>query len=141
MTDAAEPARRRGSRRSSRPRSPPRPPPAAAPPPPPARPPPPPTSDRSSPSAPPSPAASSSPCSSSALPADDLRQPSLAEAVTQVSERVSLLVSEEIELAKAEIAVKTRKLATGAVVGIVAGVFFAHRPASSCSTRPPGAPT
>jgi hypothetical protein len=58
------------------------------------------------------------------LPADDLRQPTLAEAVTQVTERVSLLVREEIELAKAEMAVKTRKLATGAVVGIVAGVFF-----------------
>ena len=58
------------------------------------------------------------------MPADDLRQTSLADAVTQVSERVSLLVREEIELAKAEMAVKTRKLATGAVVGIVAGVFF-----------------
>jgi hypothetical protein len=58
------------------------------------------------------------------LPADDLRQPTLAEAVTQVSERVSLLVREEIELAKAEMAVKTRKLAVGAVVGVVAGVFF-----------------
>jgi uncharacterized membrane protein YqjE len=57
------------------------------------------------------------------LPADDLRQPTLAEAVQQVSERVSLLVREEIELAKAEMAVKTRKLVTGAVVGIVAGVF------------------
>lgn len=41
-----------------------------------------------------------------------------------MSERVSLLVREEIELAKAEMAVKTRKLATGAIVGIVAGVFF-----------------
>ncbi|HZV75339.1 MAG TPA: phage holin family protein [Conexibacter sp.] len=51
-------------------------------------------------------------------------QPSLAEAVTQVSERASLLVREEIELAKAEMAAKARKLATGAVVGIVAGVFF-----------------
>jgi len=58
------------------------------------------------------------------LPADDLRQTSLADAVTQVSERASLLVREEIELAKAEMAVKARKLATGAVVGIVAGVFF-----------------
>lgn len=58
------------------------------------------------------------------MPADDLRQTSLAETVTQVSERVSLLVREEIELAKAEMAVKARKLAVGAVVGIVAGVFF-----------------
>jgi VIT1/CCC1 family predicted Fe2+/Mn2+ transporter len=58
------------------------------------------------------------------LPADEQRQATLAEAVTQVSERASLLVREEIELAKAEMAAKARKLATGAVVGIVAGVFF-----------------
>lgn len=58
------------------------------------------------------------------MPADDLRQTTLADAVTQVSERVSLLVREEIELAKAEMAVKTRKLAVGAVVMSVAGVFF-----------------
>ena len=58
------------------------------------------------------------------MPADEQRQTSLADAVTQVSERASLLVREEIELAKAEMAAKARKLATGAVVGIVAGVFF-----------------
>lgn len=40
-----------------------------------------------------------------------------------MSERVSLLVREEIELAKAEMSAKARKLAIGAVVGIVAGVF------------------
>jgi uncharacterized membrane protein YqjE len=57
------------------------------------------------------------------LPASDDRQPTLAEAVTQVSERASLLVREEIELAKAEMAAKARKLATGAIVGVVAGVF------------------
>jgi hypothetical protein len=57
------------------------------------------------------------------LPADD-RQTTLAETVTQVSERASLLIREEIELAKAEMTAKARKLATGAVVGIVAGVFF-----------------
>jgi len=59
------------------------------------------------------------------LPADEQTPTSLAEAVTQVSERVSLLVREEIELAKAEMSVKARKLATGAVVGMVAGMFFA----------------
>lgn len=58
------------------------------------------------------------------MPADDRQAATLAETVTQVSERVSLLVREEIELAKAEMTVKARKLATGAVVGIVAGVFF-----------------
>ena len=58
------------------------------------------------------------------MPADEPTPTSLADAVTQVSERASLLVREEIELAKAEMAVKARKLATGVVVGIVAGVFF-----------------
>jgi uncharacterized membrane protein YqjE len=58
------------------------------------------------------------------LPADEPTPTSLADAVTQVSERASLLVREEIELAKAEMAVKARKLATGAIVGAVAGVFF-----------------
>jgi uncharacterized membrane protein YqjE len=57
------------------------------------------------------------------LPADDRQATTLAETVTQVSERVSLLVREEIELAKAEMAAKVRKLAIGAVVGVVAGVF------------------
>lgn len=58
------------------------------------------------------------------MPADDRQAATLAETVTQVSERVSLLVREEIELAKAEMSAKARKLAIGAVVGIVAGVFF-----------------
>jgi hypothetical protein len=58
------------------------------------------------------------------LPADDRQATTLAETVTQVSERASLLIREEIELAKAEMSAKARKLATGAVVGIVAGVFF-----------------
>ncbi len=40
-----------------------------------------------------------------------------------MSERAALLVREEIELAKAEMAAKMRKLAIGAVVGVVAGVF------------------
>ncbi|HEV7771705.1 MAG TPA: phage holin family protein [Conexibacter sp.] len=58
------------------------------------------------------------------MPADDRQATTLAETVTQVSERASLLIREEIELAKAEMSAKARKLATGAVVGIVAGVFF-----------------
>lgn len=58
------------------------------------------------------------------MPADDRQAATLAETVTQVSERVSLLVREEIELAKAEMSAKARKLAIGAVVGVVAGVFF-----------------
>jgi hypothetical protein len=41
-----------------------------------------------------------------------------------VSERATLLVREEIELAKTEVAEKASKLAKGAAVGIAAGVFF-----------------
>jgi uncharacterized membrane protein YqjE len=48
----------------------------------------------------------------------------IATAITEVSERATLLVREEIELAKAEIAEKAAKLAKGAVVGVAAGIFF-----------------
>lgn len=44
-------------------------------------------------------------------------------AITEVSERASLLVREEIELAKAEVSAKVTKLIKGAVVGIAAGIF------------------
>jgi uncharacterized membrane protein YqjE len=47
----------------------------------------------------------------------------LGQAIQEVSERASLLVREEIELAKAEMTEKVTKLIKGAVVGIVAGVF------------------
>jgi uncharacterized membrane protein YqjE len=47
----------------------------------------------------------------------------LAQAIQEVSEKASLLVREEIELAKAEMTEKVTKLAKGAVVGVVAGVF------------------
>jgi uncharacterized membrane protein YqjE len=49
--------------------------------------------------------------------------PQIATAVQEISERASLLVREEIELAKAEIAEKVTKLVRGAVVGTAAGVF------------------
>jgi uncharacterized membrane protein YqjE len=48
---------------------------------------------------------------------------SVGELVFDVSERVSTLVREEIELAKAEITEKLSKLLRGGVAGIVAGVF------------------
>ena len=48
---------------------------------------------------------------------------SIAQAITDVSERASLLVREEIELAKAEVSAKVTKLVKGAVVGIAAGIF------------------
>jgi uncharacterized membrane protein YqjE len=47
----------------------------------------------------------------------------LADAIQEVSQRASLLVREEIELAKAEMAQKARKLAVGAAAGAVAGIF------------------
>jgi hypothetical protein len=51
-------------------------------------------------------------------------QQGIAAAITEVSERASVLIREEIELAKTEITEKTTRLAKGAVVGVVAGVFF-----------------
>jgi lysylphosphatidylglycerol synthetase-like protein (DUF2156 family) len=53
----------------------------------------------------------------------DQRSPNLAAAITEVSERATLLVREEIELAKAEMTQKATRLAKGAVVGVIAGVF------------------
>jgi hypothetical protein len=57
-------------------------------------------------------------------PGDSERQQGIAAAITQVSERASLLIREEVELAKTEITEKATRLAKGAIVGIVAGVFF-----------------
>ena len=48
----------------------------------------------------------------------------IAAAIADVSERATLLVREEIELAKAEMTEKVQRLARGAIVGVVAGVFF-----------------
>jgi uncharacterized membrane protein YqjE len=48
---------------------------------------------------------------------------SVGELVFDVSERVSTLVREEIELAKTEIREKLTKLVQGSVVGIAAGIF------------------
>ena len=52
-------------------------------------------------------------------------QPSseLARAIQDVTERAQLLVREEIELAKAEMTEKVKKLVKGAIFGVVAGVF------------------
>jgi uncharacterized membrane protein YqjE len=49
---------------------------------------------------------------------------SLGELVTEVSENASVLVREEIELARAEIEQKVKQIARGAVAGAVAGVFL-----------------
>lgn len=47
----------------------------------------------------------------------------IATAITDVSERVAVLVREEVELAKAEVTEKVSKLARGAIVAVAAGVF------------------
>ena len=51
-------------------------------------------------------------------------QTDLARAVQEVSERASVLIREEIELAKAEVSAKVNKLAKGSAIGAAAGVFL-----------------
>ena len=53
----------------------------------------------------------------------DTTTQNIAQAIQEVSERATLLVREEIELAKAEVTEKVTKLIKGAVVGIAAGIF------------------
>lgn len=48
----------------------------------------------------------------------------IATAITDVSERFTVLIHEEIELAKTEVSEKIAKLARGAVVAVAAGVFL-----------------
>jgi uncharacterized membrane protein YqjE len=48
----------------------------------------------------------------------------ISQAIQEVSDRATLLVREEIELAKAEVTEKVTKLIKGAVVGIAAGIFI-----------------
>jgi uncharacterized membrane protein YqjE len=55
--------------------------------------------------------------------ANDQDTSDLGQAIQDVTERASLLVREEIELAKTEVLEKVTKLIKGAVVGIVAGIF------------------
>lgn len=58
------------------------------------------------------------------MPVDNGQQnQNIAAAVQDVSERVALLVREEIELAKAEVTQKMTRLVKGAVVGVAAGIF------------------
>lgn len=60
----------------------------------------------------------------SEAPGSDPRDPrSVAEMAIDVSERVSYLVREEVELAKAEVTEKVTSLVKGSAVGIAAGVF------------------
>ena len=57
------------------------------------------------------------------MPPDGSADKTLGEIVTEVSEKASLLVREEIELAKAEVTDKLTKLTRGAVIAAAAGVF------------------
>ena len=54
---------------------------------------------------------------------DSTTTQNIAQAIQEVSDRATLLVREEIELAKAEVTEKVTKLLKGAVVGIAAGIF------------------
>jgi uncharacterized membrane protein YqjE len=53
----------------------------------------------------------------------DTTTQNIAQAIQEISERVSVLVHEEIELAKAEMTEKVTRLVKGAVIGIAAGIF------------------
>jgi len=55
--------------------------------------------------------------------ATDSSTQNAAAAVQDIAERVSLLVREEIELAKAEVTEKVTKLLKGIVIGVAAGIF------------------
>jgi hypothetical protein len=56
-------------------------------------------------------------------PPDDRETAAIAQALQDVSEKAQLLVREEIELAKTEVAGKVKSLARGAIVGIAGGLF------------------
>lgn len=58
------------------------------------------------------------------IPPRDTAEKSLGEIVGEVSEKASLLVREEIELAKAEVTDKVTKLSKGAAIAAAAGVFL-----------------
>ena len=55
--------------------------------------------------------------------ATDTAPQNVGQTVEEISKRVSLLVREEIELAKAEVTAKVTKLLKGIVIGVAAGVF------------------
>ncbi len=57
-------------------------------------------------------------------PSPNGSEKSVGEIVSEVSEKASLLVREEIELAKAEVTQKVKTLGKGAGVGVAAGVFL-----------------
>jgi putative superfamily III holin-X len=58
------------------------------------------------------------------VPPKSTADKSLGEIVTEVSEKASLLVRQEIDLAKAEVTEKVSKIARGAGIGAAAGIFL-----------------
>ena len=58
-----------------------------------------------------------------ATPPKPTDEKSVGELIFDVSEKVSTLVREEIELAKAEISEKVGKILRGSAVGVAAGIF------------------
>jgi Putative Actinobacterial Holin-X, holin superfamily III len=62
--------------------------------------------------------------SGNGVPPKSTADKSLGEIVTEVSEKASLLVRQEIDLAKAEVTEKLSKIARGAGIGVAAGVFL-----------------
>jgi uncharacterized membrane protein YqjE len=58
-----------------------------------------------------------------AEPQSKTEDETIGELVFQISDRASVLIREEIELAKTEVSEKFNRLLTGSVVGLVAGVF------------------
>jgi hypothetical protein len=62
--------------------------------------------------------------SGNGVPPKSTADKSLGEIVTEVSEKASLLVRQEIDLAKAEVTEKMSKIARGAGIGAAAGVFL-----------------
>ncbi|HYI81452.1 MAG TPA: phage holin family protein [Thermoleophilaceae bacterium] len=58
------------------------------------------------------------------MPGPNGTDKSLGDIVSEVSEKGSLLVREEIELAKAEMLAKAKKMGRGAGIGVAAGVFL-----------------
>jgi hypothetical protein len=57
------------------------------------------------------------------LPAESDNDQKIAQAIQEVSVKAQQLVREEIELAKAEVELKVKSLARGAVAGAIAGIF------------------
>lgn len=66
----------------------------------------------------------SSPSLGSGVTPDGTPPQGVGATIAEVSERAALLVREEIELAKTEIAEKTARLARGAAIAAAAGVFL-----------------